>query len=331
MNSLLQKRKVRLRGLIPFLLFLIVMAEPNLVTYLTPDLILPTPVLASAGTFGFGIEAADLTDFSAFGALITPTLTLEPRAGNPPPRTEETSSGLLHATGLPNPGLKAFLTDYLPRLRDLPCPLIVSIWAETLEEWRELASALTEAGGIAALELNLCPPQLLFAERTSESFLLEQDISDAVVGASNATFLPVIAKLPPVGLDTMMICHMVETSADIVSVAQAFPGVAVRPQTGKFRFPGVVGGLSGPAIKPLALYQVWRAAQATSLPVIGGGGILTADDALEFFLTGATAVSVGLGNLISPDLIPRLVADLRALLAARNLPDLTSLIGSANR
>jgi dihydroorotate dehydrogenase (NAD+) catalytic subunit len=307
------------------------MAEPNLATTLSPDLTLPTPFLASAGTFGFGDAGADLTDFSAFGALITPTLTLEPRAGNPPPRTEEANSGLLHATGLPNPGLKAFLADTLPRLRDLPCPLIVSIFGETIEEWRELATALSKAGGIAAIELNLCPPQLLFAERTSESYLLELSVVDAFMGASNATFLPVIAKLPPVGLDIRMACSLVETSVDIVSVGQSFPGVAVRPQTGRFRFPGVVGGLSGPAIKPLALYQVWRAAQATEHPVIGGGGILTIEDALEFFLTGATAVSVGLGNLIHPDLIPRLTAELRSYLAARSLPDLSSLIGSANR
>lgn len=311
------------------------MPEPSLVTKITEDLILPTPFIAASGTFGYGDEATDLTNLADFGTLITPTLTLEPRAGNPPPRTAEANSGLLHSTGLPNPGLKAFLSDYLPRLRDLSCPVIVSIYGETKTEWTELAQQLTEAGGIEALELNLCPPQLLFTERFNEPFPSETqslDLKTACTSARAASDLPLIAKLPPAGLDIGYSLQIAaQAKLDVICVAQAFPAVAVQLNSGKFRFPGVVGALSGPAIKPLALYQVWRATQASTVPVIGGGGITTLDDALEFFLTGATAVTVGLANLIQPKTIPRLASELRAYLAKRSLSDLSTLIGSASR
>lgn len=309
------------------------MTNPDLTTRLAPNLTLPTPFLAASGTFGYG-EAADLTDFTAFGALITPTLTLEPHGGNPPPRTEEANGGLLHATGLPNPGLTAFLAETLPRLQALPCPCIVSIHGGTESDWETLATALSEVEGLAALELNLSPPQLLFAEHTAEPLPTESEtlerIQESISIVKAATTLPLLAKLPSVGADIARAAQAaVEAGADVVCVGQAFPGIAVRTNTGKFRFPGVVGGLSGPAIKPLALYQVWRASQAVQCPILGSGGILTVDDALEFFLAGATAVSIGLGNLVHPDLIPRLTADLRAYLTARNMPDLTSLVGAA--
>ncbi|MCS6776631.1 MAG: hypothetical protein NZ557_08835, partial [Chthonomonadaceae bacterium] len=276
---------------------------------------------------------ADLTDLSGLGALVTPTLTLEPRAGNPPPRTAESLGGLLHSTGLPNPGLNAFLAEYLPRLRDLPCPLIVSMRADTPEEWARLAEALSRAGGVAALEANLTPSPLLFAERAAERVpsegALATMIHAAVRKVRETTDLPLIAKLPAAGIDVQTAIEACEGQIVAVGVGQAFPAVAVHQGRGRFRFPGVVGALSGPAIKPLALYQVWRAVQATNLPVIGGGGVLSLEDALDFFLTGATAVAVGLAGLIHPDAIPRLTGALRHYLNDRQIPDLSALRGTA--
>lgn len=309
------------------------MSEPDLTTRIAGTLVMPTPLIAASGTFGYGNEVTDLTDLSGFGALVTPTLTLEPRAGNPPPRTAEVFGGLLHSTGLPNPGLHAFLSEYLPRLYDLPCPLIVSMHADAPEEWARLAGALSGARGIAALEANLTPSPLLFAERAAERMpsegALAEWIHTAVQRICAVTSLPLIAKLPAAGIDIQTAIEACAGGIAAVSVGQAFPAVAVHPGRGRFRFPGVVGALSGPAIKPLALYQVWRAVQATNLPVIGGGGVLSLEDALDFFRTGATAVAVGLAGLIHPDTIPRLTGALRHYLNDRQMSDLSVLRGTA--
>jgi dihydroorotate dehydrogenase (NAD+) catalytic subunit len=289
--------------------------SPDLTTALHPDLALSCPIVAASGTFGYGEEVADLADPGRLGALITPTLTLAARPGSPMPRTAEASAGLLHAIGLPNPGLKAFLAARLPRLRALPCPVIVSIAGETADEWTRLTAELSAAGGLAALELNLMPLAFQFAERSrgappDEAAILTF-IAEATQAARRATSLPLIAKLPSVGAEVGMAARVAaENGADVIAVGQAFPGIAVRLNGRRFRFPGVVGGLSGPCIKPLALYQVWRAAQTVSVPLLGAGGIMTAEDALEFLLAGASAVAVGTANLVHPAAIARLAADL---------------------
>ncbi len=309
---------------------------PDLTTRLAANLTLASPILAAAGTFGYGVEAAELADCRRLGALITPTLTLEARPGNPMPRTAEAHAGLLHALGLPNPGLRAFLTERLPGLRALPCPVIVSIAAETPEAWRDLAAELTRAGGAAALELNLTPFPLLAAEHAALPLPDEAEglaaLTTAITVVRATTSLPLLAKLPPVGVEIGAAAKAAEEAgADAINVSQSFPGIAVRLSSRQFRFPGVVGGLSGPCIKPLALYQVWRAAQSTALPIVGTGGVMTAEDALEFFLTGASVVAVGVANLISPSAVARLTDDLTAYLTAHQLPDLTSFIGAARQ
>lgn len=300
--------------------------SPDLTTQIGPRLTLPTPVVAASGTFGYGEEIADLADCGSLGALITPTLTLEAWRGNPMPRTAEASAGLLHAIGLPNPGLDAFLTARLPRLRKLPCPVIVSIAAETPEAWAQLAQRLSQAKGIAALELNLSPPALPTAGAyPSESALLET-IAAAIAAVRAATARPLIAKLPALGAETGAAAQTAAAAgADAIAVSQAFPAIAVSLSRRAFRFPGIVGGLSGPCIKPLALYQVWRAAQAVTLPVLGGGGIMTGEDALEFFVAGASLVAVGTASLIHPNAIARITADLRAYLQAHRLASVRDL------
>lgn len=313
-----------------------VSVTPDLTTHLGPNLTLATPVIAASGTFGYGEEIADLADCGSLSALITPTLTLQPRRGNAMPRTAEASAGLLHATGLPNPGLEAFIGAYLPGLRALPCPLIVSIATEAAPEWAQMAQRLAAAGGIAALELNLTPFPLLVADRAAapypvEAALLER-IREAVAAVRAVTDLPLLAKLPPIGADIGAAAQAAASvGADAISVSQAFPGIAVRLSRRRFRFPGVVGGLSGPCIKPLALFQVWRAALAVPLPIVGSGGIMTAEDALEFLVAGASLVAVGTASFVHPTAIADITAGIAAYLAAHRLADLRSLVGAGLR
>ena len=305
-------------------------------TLLTASLALRTPVLAASGTFGYGVEALDLTDGADLGALITPTLTVEPRAGSPMPRTVEAYSGLLHALGLPNPGLAQFVREIAPTLAERPYPVIVSVWADRNTEWERLAEALTETGTVAALELNLTPANLLFSERSGDSPLSEveqlESLAAAVAAARRGTSLPLIAKLPAGGVEIGAAARAAEEAgADVIAVSQAFPAVAVRLSASRFRLPGVVGGLSGPAVKPLALYQVWRVAQCVRLPILGSGGIMTTDDALEFLLAGATAVAVGVAGLIHPATGAHIVQGLRQYLVENRLDDLRSVVGAALR
>lgn len=293
------------------------------------SLMLSTPIIASAGTLGNGNELADLVDYSTLGALTTPTITVTPRTGSPMPRTADVTAGLLHATGLPNPGLETFLEQNLPVLRMLPCPVIVSILGTSSEEWGLLARTLTEAGGPAAIELNLMPLALLDAEKSLSpdayaaslyGGALREYIVEAIQAARAATDLPLIAKLPSVGIDIGEAAQLaVAAGADCINVTQAFPGIAVRLSGRSCRFPGVVAGLSGPAVKPLALYQTWRATQVVTVPVIGGGGIMSGEDALEFFVAGAAAVGVGIANMISPSSISRIAGEVAAYLSQHDI------------
>jgi dihydroorotate dehydrogenase (NAD+) catalytic subunit len=311
------------------------MSAPDLTTHLTPGLCLKSPLLA-AETLGYGEELADLVDVGIVGALITPTITREPHPGNPMPRTVEASAGLLHSTGLVNPGLQSFLKDRLPRLRTLPCPCIVRLLGETPADWKALAGEITAAGGAVALELNLTPLSLLRAEHAQtalpEEAALRRQIAESVAAVRSVTDLPLIAGLPSAGVEIGHAAQdVVAAGADCVSVGHTFPGVAVRLSSRQFRLPGVVGGLSGPSIKPLALYQVWRVAQCVSVPILGGGGIMRAEDALEFCVAGATALSVGMASLISPSALSRMTDDLRAYLARHAALRFADWIGAAHK
>ncbi len=308
----------------------------EMTTTVTERLILRSPVLAAAGTFGYGTEVDDLAECGQFGALITPTLTFGQRSGNPMPRTAEATAGLLHSLGLPNPGLEVFAREYVPKLRSLSCPVVVSLCGETTEEWERLAGVLDATGVPVALELNLTPLSLLLAERAYEAPLPEAEqlkhLEAAVRAARSATKLPLLAKLPAMGVEVGAAGQAAQRGgADVISVSQAFPGVAVRLSGRKFRLPGVVGGLSGPAIKPLALYQVWRVAQSTDLPIVGSGGIMTTDDALEFLMAGASAVAVGVASTIHPAVISRITSGVKEYLAANGLSGPGALVGAANR
>ncbi len=261
---------------------------------------LPNPVMAAAGTFGYGLEYRDLVDLTRLGAIVTKSLTLAPRMGNPPPRVAETPAGMLNAIGLQNDGVDAFLLETLPRLREYGAPIIVSVAGETLEEYVQVAAKVSRAEGVAALELNLsCPNQA----RGGMEFGVSAELTAQVVAAvRRAADLPLIAKLTPnLGDLTPVAQAAVDAGADALSLINTLLGVAVDAQTRRFRLSSKVGGLSGPAVKPIAQYHLWRVRQALpDTPLIGVGGISTPDDALEYILLGAHAVQIGTANYVQP-------------------------------
>ncbi len=278
------------------------------------------PVLAASGSMGWGSELHGLTSCEDLGGFITPTLTLHPRQGSRPPRTAEAAAGLMYATGLPNPGLHEFCTDILPLLRKKACPLVVSILGKNAEEWSTLAACLEETRAADALELNLTPLALLAENSGSppDSTELRAHILQAVRAARKACGLPLLAKLPSGCIDAGEAAKAAEEAgADMIATGQAFPALAVR--SGAMRFAGIAG-LCGPAIKPLALYQTWRAAQSVQIPVVAGGGIMSADDAREFFVAGARAAAVAAAVLIHPDAASTMARALRQQTQQTSMP-----------
>jgi len=307
---------------------------------------LANPVLAAAGTFGYGLEFAQHLRLERLGALITKTLTRQPREGHPPPRLVETPSGMLNAVGLQNIGLDAFLRDKLPALPSLRVPVIVSILGESTGDAAAMASALDRADGVVAIELNLsCPNINRNAElgmRNSESFrtpnselptpMIAQDADatfEIVQAARGATKKPLIAKLSPDVTDLAPIAKAAERAgADALSLVNTFRGMSLDPVTRRSRIGTLTGGVSGPAIRPLAVYRVWYTAKTVRIPVIGLGGIVRAEDALEFFLAGASAVAVGTANFADPRTPLRVLDGLTRYLARHGLSSLRELQGS---
>ncbi len=299
-------------------------ARPDLRVNLGARLALQTPVVAASGCYGYGDEIIDLAAADALGALITPTVTLAPRAGSPMPRTAEASAGLLHSLGWPNPGLLSFLSSRLPQMRGLPCPIIVSIYGADAREWRALAEPMSAAEGISGLELNLGR-----LSNDGEAAILSS-IRQVVETVRCVTTLPLIAKLPAANVEIGAAARAAaEGGADVIAVSQGFPGVAVRLSARAFRLPGRVGELSGPCIKPLALYQVARVAEMVDLPILGSGGIMTGSDALEFLVAGASAVAVGIASSIHPNAIAHICSEISSYLERNGPPGLSEFLGNA--
>ena len=301
---------------------------------MTPDLrvhvgrlSLRNPVMVAAGTFGYGLEYGDLVDLSQLGAIVTKSLTLAPRVGNPPPRVAETPAGMLNAIGLQNDGVEAFVLETLPRLREYGTPIIASIAGETVEEYAKVAAKLARAEGVAALELNLsCPNQA----QGGMEFGVSPELTAQVVNAvRQETDLPLIAKLAPNGGDIIATAQAaVQGGADILCLINTVPGVAVDAWARQFRLASKVGGLSGPAIKPIAQYHLWRVRQALpKTPLIGVGGISTVEDAIEFILLGAHAVQVGTANYVQPTLAVEIIHGLAEYLVANGLGGIEAIRG----
>ena len=292
------------------------------------DLVLKNPVLTASGTFGYGLEFAPYGALSSLGGIVVKGLSLKPREGNPMPRVAETSSGMLNAVGLQNCGVKAFIRDKLPLLPWQTLPVIANLYATDADEYAELAYILSEQEGVAALEVNISCPNV-----KAGGVLFGQDpaLAAAVTAAvkNHAGKKPVIIKLSPNVTDLVPIARACEDAgADILSCINTLQGMAVDVRTRKPRLANLIGGLSGPAIKPVALRCVWQVAKAVKIPVIGLGGIASAEDILEFILVGAHAVQIGTANFTRPDTAFRLVGELAALMDELGIADLEAYRGS---
>lgn len=287
---------------------------------------LANPLLTASGTCGYGEELLPFTDPGLFGAIVVKSVTLEPRLGNPTPRTVETPCGMLNSIGLQNPGVRALIEEILPRLRGLTCPVIANIAGERLDEYVELGRRLDPEPGIAALEINISCPNV---EEGGITFGQDPRAVASVVGAVRAVWRrPLIAKLTPNVTDIRVPARAaVEAGADILSLVNTYVGMSVDWRSARSRLGRPTGGLSGPAIKPLALHAVWRVAGLGIAPVIGIGGATTAADVLEFLSVGASAVQIGTALFRAPDAGARALDELRQLLACAGIPRISDLIG----
>jgi len=266
---------------------------------------LKNPVLAASGTFGYGTEYHHLCPASAFGAIVTKTITLKPRAGNPPPRLCETPSGMLNSIGLANVGLEDFLTRKLPRLKDIGTKVIVNIAGESLAEYTMLAHALDGVPGISGLEVNISCPNV---SRGGLAFGADPEMAARVTRAVKRVYRgPLIIKLSPNVTDVSAVAQAVQRAgADAVSLINTLYGLAIDIERRRPVLGNISGGLSGPAIRPVALYHVYRTARSIDIPVIGLGGIVSAADAVAFMLAGAAAVQIGTANFIAPNSVGRI-------------------------
>lgn len=298
------------------------------------SLTLPNPVLVAAGTFGYGLEFARAVPLERLGGVITKTLTRQPRDGHAPPRLVETPAGMLNAVGLQNMGLDAFLHETLPALRPFRVPVIVSLLGESAEELAAMVPPLDRAEGVAAMELNLSCPNLQRGRegRTRYVPMVSQDaeaVRTIVQAARQHTAKPLIAKLSPDVTDLAPIAQAAEAAgADAIALVNTFVGMSIDPATRRSRLGTATGGVSGPAIRPLAVYRVWYTVQTVRIPVIGLGGIVCAEDAIEFLIAGARAVAVGTANFVNPRAPLRVLRGLERYLSRHGLPSMRELSGS---
>ncbi|HLE42256.1 MAG TPA: dihydroorotate dehydrogenase [Nitrospirota bacterium] len=260
---------------------------------------LKNPVLTASGTFGYGEEYADFVDLNRLGGVIVKGISLKPIAGNPPPRIWETPSGMLNAIGLENPGVEVFLREKLPFLRQYDTAVIVNIFGCSVDDYLAVAERLDGAEGVSGIEVNISCPNvkaggMAFGTDVKATFELLSTVR-------KATRLPLIAKLSPNVTDVTDFAKAArDAGCDGLSLINTLLGMAIDVRTGKPRLANCTGGLSGPAIRPVAVRMAWQVASAVSLPIIGMGGIVTAEDALEFILAGASAVAVGTANFMNP-------------------------------
>ena len=290
-------------------------------------LILKNPVMPASGTFGYGKEFAPYLDLNRLGAIIVKGLSLEPRDGNRPPRIMETTGGMLNAIGLQNVGVTAFITDKLPYLRTLDCPVIANIFGETIEEYQKTAELLSAAGGVHALEINISCPNV---KKGGISFGADPDMAaDVTRKVKAATRLPVIVKLTPNVTDITEIAKSVESAgADAVSLINTLTGMSVDIEKRIPHLKNITGGLSGPAIKPVALRMVWQTVKAIRIPVIGIGGIMNARDAIEFLVVGARAVQVGTASFVNPRATIDILEGIESYCSGHEIGDINNLIGT---
>ncbi len=288
---------------------------------------LKNPVMTASGTFGFGQEYAQFYDLSLLGGLVVKGTTLNPRLGNPPPRIAETPAGMLNSVGLQNPGVDYVIEKELPWLSKYDVSVIVNVSGHSLEEYGEIVERLDRAEGVDGVEINISCPNV---KEGGMSFGTDPAIAEDVIKlVRGKTKLPVIAKLSPNVTDIAEIAKAVEAGgANAVSLINTVLGMAIDIKKRRPVLANIVGGLSGPAIKPIAVRMVWQVAQAVKIPVIGMGGIVSVEDALEFFLAGASAIAVGAGNFHNPRAAVEIVQGLEKWLQEEKIEDIRAIIGA---
>lgn len=288
---------------------------------------LKNPVMTASGTFGYGEEYAGYVDLNRLGAIVVKGLSFKPRLGNPPPRIMETTGGMLNAVGLQNIGVDMFIEEKLPFLRKYDVAVIANIYGESYAEYAKAAKKLNAVKGVHALEVNVSCPNV---KKGGLSFGADPKIAAMVTRkVKEETNLPVIVKLTPNVTDIAAVAAAVEKAgADAVSLINTLTGMSVNIRTGKPHLKNITGGLSGPAIKPVALRMVWQVVKRVSIPVIGIGGIMNAEDALEFLILGAKAVQVGTANFINPHATIDILSGIQKYLADNKIEDINDLIGT---
>jgi dihydroorotate dehydrogenase (NAD+) catalytic subunit len=303
---------------------------------MTPDLTarigaleLKNPVMTASGTFGYGKEFASLVNLKRLGAIVVKGLSLKPSIGNPAPRIVETPGGMLNAIGLENVGLDLFLKEKLPFLKTLDVPVLANIYGTDVDAYAELAARLDEVEAIKGVEVNISCPNV---KQGGVAFGADPRSAAQVTQAVRSKYRgPVVVKLSPNVTDIAQIARSVEAAgADAVSLINTISGMAIDIRTRRPKLANITGGLSGPAIKPVALRMVWQVARAIKLPIIGIGGIMTAEDALEFIIAGACAVEVGTANFINPRCTMEIIDGIADFLRHNNIASVKELVGSLN-
>jgi dihydroorotate dehydrogenase (NAD+) catalytic subunit len=290
-------------------------------------MVLKNPVVVSSGTFGFGEEFEGFLDLNRLGALISKGISLKPMAGNPPPRIFETEGGILNSIGLQNPGLRDFIKNKLPYYKNLKTHLIINFFGNSQKQYVELAKRLDDVAGVSALEMNISCPNV---KRGGIVFGTDPQMAYRLVQAvRKATASTLMVKLSPNVTDIALMAKSVEEGgADAVSLVNTFRAMAVNIHTKKPELGNTIGGLSGPAIKPIALRMVWEVSRAVKIPIIGMGGIMSAEDAIEFILVGASAIQIGTANLINPSTGLEVLQGIQKYLAQNRINRIQKLIGT---
>ncbi len=289
--------------------------------------VLDNPVMTASGTFGYATEFDSLIDLNRLGGIIVKGLSLDASSGNPPPRVVETPCGMLNAIGLENMGIEAFFEEKLPELAKLAPPLVLNIYGKTSEDYERLAARIDMVDDVAGIEVNISCPNV---SAGGIAFGVDPMMAARLVGKVRArTRKPVIVKLSPNVTDIVAIARSVEDAgADAVSLINTLTGMAIDLDSRKPVLANITGGLSGPAIKPVALRMVWQVAKAVKVPVIGIGGIMNARDALEFLMAGASAIQVGTANFVDPLASMKILDGIEAYFVENNIRDIADFIGT---
>src|SRR4249920_649735 len=290
-------------------------------------LTLKNPVIAASGCFGYGVEYADIVDLSSLGGIVVKGLFLKEREGHPAPRIVETPAGMLNAIGLQGIGVRRFVEEKLPELRARRATVLVNVCGTTLDEYVEVSRILSEHEGVAAIELNISCPNI--KEGGIQFGCSLNGTYDVVSGVRKVTRLPIIPKLTPNVTDVASFARAAEEAgADAVSLVNTFLAMAIDVETRRPKLTNIVGGLSGPAIRPIAVRMVYECRQAVKLPIIGMGGIASAEDVLEFMIAGATAVQVGTANFVDPFVWSKLLDGLRHYMTTHRVENLATMTGT---